>query len=210
MKSCDKRALGGRRHWRPRMWATGLCVILPLAGFGQEGGSDSDDDSRTRLIRKSRGESDDVMSRVIDYMDQAGRRLSETFDAGSDTRKIQRQIIKELDLAIRQAKQNMRASRSSSQQKGDRRQEGKTSDEADADAAQGNSDAADSASAWPGGRDSEIAKNGALRETRRTWGHLPPRDRDAILQSVDEEIHDKYRQQIERYYETLSDPEFDQ
>ena len=125
MKSCYDTMQRGRRHRRSRMWVTGLCVILPLAGFGQEGGSD--DDSRTRLIRKSRGQPDGVMARVIDYMDRAGRRLSETFDTGPDTQQIQRRILEELDLAIRQAKQNMRASRSSSEQKGDQRREGQTS-----------------------------------------------------------------------------------
>ena len=61
-----------------------------------------------------------------------------------------------------------------------------------------------------GGGKVEVGLRGALREARRQWGHLPPRDRDEILQAADEDIHDKYREQIERYYELLADPNYDQ
>ena len=104
----------------------------------------------------------------------------------------------------------MRASRSSSEQKGDQRREGQTSGDENADGAQGDSGASEGSSGGAGGRDSETPTDGTLRETHRTWGHLPPRDRDAIMQGSVEESHDKYREQIDRYFETLSDPEFDQ
>ncbi len=151
------------------------------------------------------------MARIIHYMDQASERLGNTFDTGAGTQQIHRRILKELELAIRQAKQNMRVSRSSAQQKGEKRPEGETSDgsRGNQDRTGAGSEDADGASSGPGDG-VELGKNGALRERRRQWGHLPTRDRDEIIQGFNEEVHDKYRRQIERYYEALADPELDQ
>ncbi len=191
--------------------SVGSLMLATFTALGQEGGSD--DESKRRLIRKTKGEDDgDVMSRIIDHMDQAGGRLADTFDPGEATQAIQKQALRDLDLAIKQAKQNMRASRSASAQKREKRSEGQTSDDAEGDAAKGQSDSGsgDEGSAGLGG-DIEAGKDGGtLSERRRHWGHLPAHDRDEILQSIDDEFHEKYRRQIERYYETLADPEFDQ
>ncbi len=198
---------------------TGILAAVLICSFasatsttsGQEGGSD--DESKRRLIRKTKGQDDgDVMSRIIEHMAQAGERLADTFDPGDATQQIQKQALRDLDLAIKQAKQNMRASRSASAQNREKRGEGQTSDDAEGDDAKGQSDSGfgDEGSAGLGGG-IEIGKDGGtLSERRRHWGHLPPRDRDAMIQGVDDEYHDKYRRQIERYYETLADPEFDQ
>ncbi len=179
--------------------------------LGQDGGSD--DESKRRLIRKTKGEHDgDVMSRIIDHMEQAGERLADTFDPGDATQQMQKQALRDLDLAIKQAKQNMRASRSASSQNREKRGEGRTSDDAEGDDAKGRSDSGsgDEASAGLGG-DIEVGKDGGtMSERRRHWGHLPRHDRDEIMQGQDEEYLEKYRRQIERYYETLADPEFDQ
>ncbi len=188
-----------------------LAVAAPPSGWTQENGSD--DESKRRLIRKTKGQDDgDVMSRIIDHMDQAGERLADTFDPGDATQQIQKQALRDLDLAIKQAKQNMRASRSASVQNRQKRGEGETSDDAEGDDAksQSDSDSGDQGSSGIGGR-IEVGKDGGtLSERRRHWGHLPPRDRHEIMQSEDDEFHEKYRRQIERYYETLADPEFDQ
>ncbi len=189
-----------------------LCfaVAAPLPGWTQEGGSD--DESKRRLIRKTKGQDDgDVMSRIIDHMDQAGERLADTFDPGDATQQIQKEALRDLDLAIKQAKQNMRASRSASSQNREKRGEGQTSDDAES---QSDSDLGDEGSAGTGaglGGGIEVGKDGGtLSERRRHWGHLPPRDRDAMIQRGDGENHEKYRRQIERYYQTLADPELDQ
>ena len=199
-----------------RMYFIGLATVCfavaaPLLGWTQEGGSD--DESKRRLIRKTKGQDDgDVMSRIIDHMDQAGERLADTFDPGDATQQIQKQALRDLDQAIKQAKQNMRASRSASTQNREKRSEGQTSDDAEGDSAKGQSDSGsgDEGSAGLGGG-IEVGKDGGtMSERRRHWGHLPPRDRDAMIQRGDDESHEKYRRQIERYYETLADPELDQ
>ncbi len=201
---------GARLH---RLMLVGILSGVPLAVVAQEEKPQDDDESKRRLIRKTRGESDnDVMVRIIDGMARAGHRLGESFDAGEATQAVQRQIVKDLDLAIRQARQNLRTRRSSAQSQGERRTEGETSDQPPDKGAQGKSgdEPSDSDPSGPGGGNVEVGLKGALQEARRQWGHLPPRDRDEIMQGANEESHEKYREQIERYYELLADPKYDQ
>ena len=206
-------SVAGRGAGWQRLMLVGLLFAVPLAVMAQEKKPQDDDESKRRLIRKARGESaDDVMVRIIDGMARAGRRLGESFDAGDATQQLQRQILKDLDVAIRQAQRNMRVRRSSAEGQGERRTEGATTDQPPDKGAQGKSgdEPSDSDTSGAGGGKVEVGLRGALREARRQWGHLPPRDRDQILQAVDEDIHDKYREQIERYYELLADPNYDQ
>jgi hypothetical protein len=186
-----------------------ICLTAwPLVGEGQDRGPDEDDQSRQRLIRKTRGQTeDDVMDRISLLMQQAGRRLTERFDAGKKTQSLQRQVLEQLDLAIRQAKQNLRRLRSSAQQSADQRREGQTSDGAQAedDRRRNGAQPGDSESAGPSRDDVDAVRAGVLKEARRQWGHLPPRDREEILQGIHEDVSDKYRERIERYYEALAD-----
>ena len=50
-------------------------------------------------------------------------------------------------------------------------------------------------------------RRGEFRESRRGWGHLPQRDRDELLQGIDEEFIEQYRPQIEQYYRALTETE---
>ncbi len=206
-------SVAGRGAGWQRLMLVGLLFGVPLAVVAQEQKPQDDDESKKRLIRKTRGKSaDDVMVRIIDGMTRAGQRLGESFDAGDATQQLQRQILKDLDVAIRQAQRNMRVRRSSASGQGERRTEGATTDQQPDKGAQGKSgdEPSDSDTAGSGGGKVEVGLRGTLREARRQWGHLPPRDRDEILQAVDEDIQDKYREQIERYYELLADPNYDQ
>ena len=46
---------------------------------------------------------------------------------------------------------------------------------------------------------------GRLKEFRRGWGNLPQRDRDEVLQGIDEDSLEKYRRQIESYFRALAE-----
>ena len=112
-------SVAGRGARRQRLMLVGLLFGVPLAVVAQEEKPQDDDESKRRLIRKTRGESaDDVMVRIIDGMARAGRRLGESFDAGDATQQLQRQILKDLDVAIQQARRNMRVRRTSAQGQG--------------------------------------------------------------------------------------------
>ena len=46
---------------------------------------------------------------------------------------------------------------------------------------------------------------GDLREVRGTWGHLPMRDREEVIQGIGETFLERYREWIERYYRALQE-----
>ena len=167
-----------------------------------------------RLLRKAKTDAEeDLMEGIIRRMNEASRRLGVDFDAGEKTVSIQEEISTQLDEAIeRAAKQRRPRRRSSPSANTDKRkmptadsgksskQSSSSSDGAGADPAQaaGGEGQADGASP----ADSEFA------ELRRGWGHLPARDRDELIQGIEEQYLDRYRQWIEQYYRALQ--EFDE
>ncbi len=167
------------------------------------------DPSRERLIRKSRGiQGDDVMDRVLVLMDDVVRRLTADFDTGEGTRQLQRAVLQELDLAISQARQNLRRSTVPSSADRDAQPPGEPSAES-VSARRNDSNPAESSAADPGAVEEPFGQDGMLREHRRQWGNLPPRDRQELTQGIHEAAHEKYRAQIDRYYEALADIDHD-
>ncbi|MBI5764473.1 MAG: hypothetical protein HZA51_13210 [Planctomycetes bacterium] len=59
-------------------------------------------------------------------------------------------------------------------------------------------------SALPGGSD----KDAVLRQTRArpgdTWGKMPPKEREQVLQSIQKQFPSRYRELLEQYYRELS------
>lgn len=186
-------------------------VLAPFssAGVAQDGDADQDEQEKKRLVRKMKGEvEDDTMSRVIVLMGESEERLGDRFDSGDQTQAVQRRIIKELISAISQARQGLRRLRSRQSQKGDQRREGQTSDSEAAREGDGQSTKKDESDATGGGGDKvEAVKPGSLYGRKRQWGNLPPRDREEIMQSLNEDSHEKYEEQIKRYYEALAEPQ---
>lgn len=172
------------------------------------------DDLAEKLIKQATGQSeDDVMKRIMDLMNDTGTRLSETADGGDGTQSMQRDIIKELDTAIEQALAQRRPKKNpkggeSSPDKRNLPEPGKP---------QGEAQAAGSEAAQPGAEPGATANAGAneqrakllgeLLESRRSWGNLPDRDREEIIQGAQEEIVERYRPMIERYYQSLAESE---
>jgi len=164
-----------------------------------------------RLIREAAGGEEDLMGTVVRLMDESAHHLEIDFDAGSETQTIQRRIVDRLNEAIKTAGRR-RATRSSGQRsRGDRRRmpkrpvdPGPTGEaSAAAASAQPNSGTVDA-----GGRaGTPSAAGGALKETRRAWGHLPERERDELIQGSEENFLEQYRAWIELYYMALQEAE---
>ena len=186
-------------------------VLAPFSstGVAQDGDSDQDEQEMKRLARKMKGEvEDDTMSRVIELMGESEERLGDRFDSGDQTQAVQRRIIKELISAISQARQGLRRQKSRQSQKGDQRKEGQTPDSDAAQEGDGQSTKKNESDATGGGGDKvEAVKPGSLYGRKRQWGNLPPRDREEIMQSLNEDSHEKYEVQIKRYYEALAEPQ---
>jgi hypothetical protein len=167
----------------------------------------SDDDLSKRLIREATGDGDSgIMGRIMRLMAQAQHRLERDFDPGQATQTVQQQIIEKLDEAIaaaqrRRSRQTAQHRQSSDTRKAPPKPEQQGDRSANADAQE---DAAAKTSA-SNGTDRQSTATGRFREFRRSWGHLPARDREEVLQGIDEDVLEKYRRLIERYFRTLAE-----
>lgn len=173
---------------------------------------DRKDDLGERLIRKAVTDEDEgIMDIMIRLMDESAQRLEIQFDSGEQTQDVQNRILRQLDEAIQQAASMTRQkSRSSKPSQGERRssarpeqQQGKdrSARRNDRAAADNPSESTEKGSPAPV-RDAE---GGELREARRTWGHLPQRERDEVIQGVNEKHLERFRAWIERYYQALQE-----
>ena len=178
----------------------------------QDDGDTEEDDLSERLIRQAVGEDEGgIMAEIMRLMDRARMRLQRDFDPGPETRAVQEQIIKKLDEAIDSARRRQGKAGGQARQTGDKRQAPpppKPNQPGDQTAGQGQAGgkAADQADGSKGSP-TRAAATGRFREFRRGWGKLPARDRDEVLQGIDEDVLEKYRQLIERYFRTLAEDE---
>ncbi|MBI4718816.1 MAG: hypothetical protein HY763_13495 [Planctomycetes bacterium] len=164
-----------------------------------------------RLIRKAADESDeDMMSGIIRLMNEAARKLEVEFEPGTDTQAIQQQVLEQLDDAIKEAASRRRM-QSPDQQKstGDMRRRPSKEPPPTKRATAAKPGAVDpnppENTATPGGAEDARNTGGSFRESRRTWGQLPEREREEIIQGAGEGYLERYRAAIERYYRALQE-----
>jgi len=133
-------------------------------------------------------------------------RLGENKDPGLITRLVQENIIKSLDRIIEEARKQQQQQQPQQQEK---QKQGKCDPNAKpkpsnksgnkpSDASQAAQQSKLSAGAKPG------EPGGDIRETAKEWGGLSERDRQAIIESADENVIEKYRKMTEDYYRALS------
>jgi len=170
-----------------------------------------DEELAKRLIRQAGGQEDGgIMSQVLGLMQQVAQRLSRGFDPGPATQEAQKEIIKKLDEAIAAARRQGRQSGGQSGESSDRREAQARPDQSSADSAKDKSGQTGAeAGTRPGeakeGEAREARPSERFREFRRGWGNLPARDREEVLQGVDEDVIEKYRSIIEGYFRTLAE-----
>ena len=169
----------------------------------------ADDDLGRRLIRKTLAEAEeDVMDRAIRLMDESSRKLEIDFDPGDSTQALQKKIVFELDDAIKAAASRLRQSKSPRTYSTDRRRMSQPQREEGARSGGPSShpDAPDDSTtrAAPPLPERELPQ-GPLQETRRGWGHLPQREREELIQGSGEVFLERYREWIDRYYQSLQE-----
>jgi hypothetical protein len=170
----------------------------------------STEDLARRLIEgESSADDGDVMEQLLTLMNDAQNRLHREFDPGDPTQTVQRRIIERLDDAIKLALMNRSESSAPPQDAGDMREmppsdkEKKSVPDPSASGEESQRPAAKDAAS---GEDLK-RRMGDLRELRRGWGNLPQRDREEIMQGLEEASLDRYRDMIERYYRALAETE---
>jgi hypothetical protein len=168
-------------------------------------------DLANRLLRKAKSNSDEgLMESVLRLMDEASTRMGVDFDAGERTVEIQEEIAVKLNEAIEQAaKQRRPRRRSSSQSNRDKRRmptasKGGAGQKKGSATGQADGEPANSA-AGEGTAEAVEAGRGEFAELRRGWGHLPSRERDELIQGIEEQHLERYRDWIERYYRALQE-----
>lgn len=171
------------------------------------------EDLSKKLIRQAAGDADeDLMSEIIRLMDEASRKLARDLDAGTDTQATQAAVMAKLDEVIKRAAMNQRRpSQSTQQTRSDKRTMPKQPhDKRDRPSGDTRQDAAalptGTVDAGKGKTDTDTAgASGAMGEWRRTWGNLPQRERDEVIQGRGEAFLERYRELIERYYRALQE-----
>jgi len=217
--------LTGARCRRRRSCAAWLLVsavmIAPASGQVEEKRPAAEPEKKTKepkqddglagkLMRKAMSESDeDLMDVVMRLMGDVARKLGTDFDPGEQTQTIQREISSKLDDAIKTAASRRRMHMVNPRpQDADKRKLPSTvkRPEPSQGRKQGETSGSSASESPPASTEVKTAPAGsALHDTRRGWGNLPDRERDEVIQGVDEEFLERYRMWIERYYRSLQE-----
>ncbi len=163
-----------------------------------------------RLLRKAVAESDeDVMATTLRLMGESERKLGIDFDPGDETQQVQSSILDKLNDAIKTAgKRRMGRGGQASWSSDRRRSEGAAKPQPPPEANRkssgaGGGDAEGTTTPTAAGETKPV--RGDLQETRRSWGLLPQRERDEMIQGSSEGYIERYREWIERYYRALQE-----
>ena len=191
-------------------------VMGSLASFGQDGPPPSEppnkiDDLGKRLIRKAvtDGE-DDLMATIVRMMTEASRKMEIEFDPGKETQAMQGRIQEKLDDAIKAAASKQRARKQSPATADPDKRRMPTAGKREprppkTTQGESSSKSTSNSAEAPAADGQSKAERAALQETRRSWGHLPRRERDEVIQGVGEGFLERYRVWIERYYRALQE-----
>jgi hypothetical protein len=158
---------------------------------------------------------EEVLRKVLKSGQQADDRLAKK-EVDEPTQQHQRDVIEGLDSLIKQSQQNnqqqqSQSSQSSQQSKGQRGQRGQKPAQGQAQnqgqgqgQEQGDMNAGPNGLGGGGGRQSEEATK--LAEIYKDiWGHLPESLRGEMNAYSREMFMDKYRDQLKKYYSTISE-----
>jgi len=170
----------------------------------------TDDKLGEKLIRRAEGSQDEnIMEKLLQLMYDVAKELQLDFDTGEETQRMQQQIVSQLNEAIKIAAAQRRASRSGGSSSSDTRRmsqakPGRT-ERGRGQPQDGKVAGEPSTASPPGSMVEGVATSGELRESRRSWGHLPMRAREEIIQGVGERFLERYREWVERYYRALQE-----
>ncbi|MHC4698397.1 MAG: hypothetical protein ACYTFA_16815 [Planctomycetota bacterium] len=193
----------------------------PVGGSQQEdtpldqreaGPTKSDKELGEKLIRQAHSDADvDVMDAILRLMGSAAQRLEIELDAGEETQALQRQVMGQLNDAIKIAGQRRRTrSRDQEPARGDRRRQREEERQRSDKRARSNQERPDPSSETTdvgAGRREGDRDGGKLYESRRTWGQLPLREREEVIQGISERYLERFRTWIEQYYRALQESE---
>jgi hypothetical protein len=167
------------------------------------------DPTRTELDRKlvSPAEAAEEFVKAIELMGETAQRLEQSRDSGLATQRLQEDVIRRLDMVIRQAEQNRQRRQQQKQQKQQQQQQQasqKQQEQASQQRPQQQRSSDSREDAMPPARQAaELSPDIASRG--QAWGALPQRVRDALIQGNADTYSTLYRKWTEAYYRKLAE-----
>ncbi len=150
-------------------------------------------------------ESKEKFEEAIALMGDTAQRLQKGKDTSLATQRIQEDIVRRLDMVIRQAEQNKKQSKSQSKSSRSQQQDPSSQQQQGQQRRQDdrhNSDSRDNLDP-PAARPAEL--NPELTARGQAWGALPQRVRDALLQGTSDKYSTLYQRWTEQYYRKLAE-----
>lgn len=183
----------------------------PVGGAGQPATPTTPDDpSKQELDRKlSAEEAANAFREAIQQMGQTTDRISKSRDVGIVTQRLQQEVIRKLDMLVKNQQNQSSSSSSSSSsqsQSGQQQQQpnqpssGGGKGEAQAGQGENKGEAMPPAMQQPQPR-------AVLDSARAAWGSLPERVREMLLQGSNDYFSSFYERMTEEYYKKLAERE---
>lgn len=146
-------------------------------------------------------EMNETFAQAVTLMGDTAERLARHGDTGIDTQRIQEEIIRRLDTLIESAReQQQQQSSSSSSSSSSASQPQPQSEQQQGQSPSGENEG----EARPPGMQSGSLRD-SLDAARASWGALPARVRDALLQGSGEKYSSLYEALTEEYYRRLAE-----
>jgi hypothetical protein len=145
----------------------------------------------------------DEFRQAVELMGRSARRLSGPRDTGIATQRMQEDAIRALDKLIADAQQRSQqssASSSSTSQSASRQQQQQPGQQSSPERGAGDPS---SEGTPPGRQDGPLSPEQAA--DLASWGNLPARLRDALVQGATDRFSATYRRLTEEYYRTLAE-----
>ncbi len=181
---------------------------LPRAGSGEKKVEEGEVEKKQEgvgeqeLQRRLTGrEMTETFAQAVALMGDTAERLGRAGDTGLNTQRIQEEIVRRLDTLIESAREQQQQQQQSQSQSSSQEQRSPTSQQQQ----QESGSTSDPKEGPRGG----AMKSGALRESleaaRASWGALPARVREALLQGSGDKYSSLYEALTEEYYRRLAE-----
>lgn len=167
---------------------------------------EAEDQVQQRLTNQELG---NAFTQALSGMQRSAELLSQQYDAGITTQRIQQDVLTKLQQLIDDVKQQQSSSSSSSssssQQQQQQQQPGRQQQQRQQGEQNQQQSTAEGNQELQGPPLQEGDINTVLEETRTEWGSLPQRVREMLLQGRQERFSSLYEQMTRAYYRRLAE-----
>lgn len=194
-----------------------LDEALGLAKPGETGSPKTPNRDQTALEEELSPEKlQDQIAQAVKLMGDAATRVTDAKDVGVETQRLQEEILQKLDKIIEDAKRQQQQQQKQQQQQDQQQQDqqGDPKDPKDPKGKQGypkQQTGADKQSGNASGDKTGLTNtnpDGTLKPVlsgSATWGNLPPKTREQLMQGYGDTFSSMYRRMTEAYYKRLAE-----